>query len=304
MTRIPERLRTEIPSTLISTLISKSSSYELKPLDQSASAQLIQEITAGLLEWDIKSLQELFDFSGGHPYFTKLLLSRVTGPTRKLNLTGKINREMISQIVQEAANDTGAGHLLENIYRIHMSPFQQGLLISLSRLGNQISYQALRTMGQAWSKSARELSARHYFRSSELGFEFNIRFWREWLLNWPEYEEECERFSSIYQALLEPINLEIDDVNDEVRLDGKPVRVTNQEKRILRSLAKQADQVVPREVLVSRVWNTLEGVSEEAVDTAIHRLRAKIGNNLVTVARHGFVLKRCVWIPVDKKKIE
>ena len=211
---------------------------------------------------------------------------------------------MISQMVHEAANDTGARHLLENIYRIHMTPFQQGLLISLSRMGNSISYQALRAMGQAWSKGARELSDRHYLQSAESGYEFNVGFWRDWLLNWPEYEEECERFSSIYQALLEPINLEIDDGNDEVRLNGKAIRTTAQEKRILRCLARQADQVVPRETLVSTVWNTLEGVSEEAVDTAMHRLRAKIGNNLVTVARHGFILKRCMWIPANKRKLD
>ncbi len=71
--------------------------------------------------------------------------------------------------------------------------------------------------------------------------------------------------------------LEIDPQKVEVRVEGKPVRLTRTEFNLLLALAEARGKVLSREVLLDKVWGyTFEGYAR-TVDTHIRRLRKKLG---------------------------
>ncbi len=71
-------------------------------------------------------------------------------------------------------------------------------------------------------------------------------------------------------------NLHIDFNRQQVSRGGKEVKLTNTEFRLLEVLARNAGQVVPNELLLSRVWG-LEAVDQiDYVKVFTYRLRHKI----------------------------
>lgn len=60
-----------------------------------------------------------------------------------------------------------------------------------------------------------------------------------------------------------------------VRVGDREMKLTSQQQKILLTLASNGGYC-SREMLVEAVWDTSEGVSEEAIDRAIGRLRAKL----------------------------
>jgi len=69
----------------------------------------------------------------------------------------------------------------------------------------------------------------------------------------------------------------IDPDRHRVEVDGRPLKLTATEFRLLHQLAANAGKVLTREVLLDRVWGyTYEGYSR-TVDTHVRRLRMKLG---------------------------
>jgi DNA-binding response OmpR family regulator len=70
--------------------------------------------------------------------------------------------------------------------------------------------------------------------------------------------------------------LEIDPARRLVRVEGRPVDLTNQEFALLLHLAKSPGIVFSREALLTRVWSDETFVTVRSVDTLVKRLRHKI----------------------------
>jgi DNA-binding response OmpR family regulator len=73
-------------------------------------------------------------------------------------------------------------------------------------------------------------------------------------------------------------------------VNGQPVRLTKREFVLLRCLIHHRSQVVGRNVLLANVWDS-KGQSYRSVNSAIHRLRAKLreaGRQIETVAGFGY----------------
>lgn len=89
-------------------------------------------------------------------------------------------------------------------------------------------------------------------------------------------------------------NLTLDPTSQTVKIDGKPVTLTNKEYAILLLLIKNVDNYVPRIEIFKKVWNDdTAGSNERIVDTNISRLRKKLGelgNNIVSRSGHGYML--------------
>ena len=71
-----------------------------------------------------------------------------------------------------------------------------------------------------------------------------------------------------------PVVLDPDE--GQVRVDGLPVHLTSIERSLLEVLMSRPGRVLDRETLVLRVWNGNE-VEERTVDSAVKRLRARLG---------------------------
>jgi DNA-binding response OmpR family regulator len=70
--------------------------------------------------------------------------------------------------------------------------------------------------------------------------------------------------------------IDIDPARRVVRVEGRPIDLTNQEFMLLLHLAKNPGIVFSREALLSRVWSEDTFVTVRSVDTLIKRLRHKI----------------------------
>ncbi len=91
-------------------------------------------------------------------------------------------------------------------------------------------------------------------------------------------------------------NLELDLSRHEVRLAGKPVRVTPSEFRLLELLASEPGRVFSRDELGRHLWQTQYTGGERAVDAHIVNLRRKLERDparpgqLITVRGIGYAL--------------
>jgi two-component system phosphate regulon response regulator OmpR len=80
--------------------------------------------------------------------------------------------------------------------------------------------------------------------------------------------------------------------NGELTRDGRPVRITDREREMLRVLSARVGETVPRQALAAPGLNA----SERAVDVQINRLRRKIERDpanpayLRTVRGIGYLL--------------
>ena len=73
-------------------------------------------------------------------------------------------------------------------------------------------------------------------------------------------------------------HLEIDVANKIIRLDSRPLPFTRKEYELLLMLVENAGEVVPREVLLMRVWGYGSGIRTRTLDVHIRRLRKQLGS--------------------------
>jgi two-component system phosphate regulon response regulator PhoB len=88
--------------------------------------------------------------------------------------------------------------------------------------------------------------------------------------------------------------ISIDPDRHYVSNDGKPVRLTAVEFRLLRMLMRQPGRVQARDRLLRDVWGYESEVETRTVDTHVRRLRDKLGeaaNLIETVRGFGYRLK-------------
>src|SRR5260370_39920175 len=75
----------------------------------------------------------------------------------------------------------------------------------------------------------------------------------------------------------EDAHLEIDVANKIIRLDSRPLPLTRKEYELLLLLVENAGEVVPREVLLMRVWGYGSEIRTRTLDVHVRRLRKRLG---------------------------
>jgi DNA-binding response OmpR family regulator len=86
--------------------------------------------------------------------------------------------------------------------------------------------------------------------------------------------------------------LVIDPWTFSVRYEGREVRLTRKEMRLLEELARSEGRVMMREVLLDRIWGLRNYADSRTLDVHIRRLRAKLGNSslIETITGIGYRL--------------
>src|SRR3954464_7848744 len=74
--------------------------------------------------------------------------------------------------------------------------------------------------------------------------------------------------------------LEIRPTDRAALVDGRPLILTVRELQLLTELAHNAERVMTREELYSRVWGRAYRRSDRSVDVYVGRLRSKLGTAL------------------------
>ena len=88
--------------------------------------------------------------------------------------------------------------------------------------------------------------------------------------------------------------ISIDPARHEVRVNGKQVRLTSLEFKLLRTLMQRRGRVQDRDKLLSEVWGYESVIDTRTVDTHVRRLREKLGkagDAIETVRGFGYRLR-------------
>ena len=73
-------------------------------------------------------------------------------------------------------------------------------------------------------------------------------------------------------------HLKIDVANKVAVLDSRPLRLTRKEYELLLQLVENAGEVVPRDVILMRVWGYGNEIRTRTLDVHIRRLRKQLGS--------------------------
>jgi two-component system phosphate regulon response regulator PhoB len=89
-------------------------------------------------------------------------------------------------------------------------------------------------------------------------------------------------------------SISIDPARHEVRVNGKPVRLTSIEFKLLQKLMQRRGRVQDRDRLLNEVWGYESVIDTRTVDTHVRRLREKLGkagDAIETVRGFGYRLR-------------
>jgi len=93
------------------------------------------------------------------------------------------------------------------------------------------------------------------------------------------------RASGRPSTVLEWRGLRLDPANQQVELDGEPVRVSRREYAILHALMIHPGQILSRGQIEEKLYGWQEEVESNAVEVHIHHLRAKLGTGMIQTVR-------------------
>lgn len=89
-------------------------------------------------------------------------------------------------------------------------------------------------------------------------------------------------------------DVEFDLANYNVKIEGKPVKITYKEALLLEMLIKRPNQVFTREQILDRVWGFDSEVNENNIEIYVHNLRKKLKGTSIridTVRSVGYTLR-------------
>ena len=83
----------------------------------------------------------------------------------------------------------------------------------------------------------------------------------------------------------------LDPLECTATVQGRPTKLTKKEFALLAALLAARGRVVPREVLLGKVWGHLDCPSDAVVEYFVHMLRKKVGRETIrTVAGVGYAV--------------
>ncbi|GAH36499.1 unnamed protein product, partial [marine sediment metagenome] len=89
--------------------------------------------------------------------------------------------------------------------------------------------------------------------------------------------------------------LSVDFTSNEVRVDGKPVKLTSTESKLLHMLIRSEGRLVSHENLLTKVWGETYIDARDLLRVHIQHLRQKLGDSVVSpsiiVTEHGMGYK-------------
>jgi hypothetical protein len=170
-----------------SPLFARSHRLRLHPF----TSEELEEMVHGIMGSEAQKLvprdqQNLYQLSGGWPYFAKLLLLYMSeidpGP------------QWLDHALDQAVNHWGTEQTLNNIYECHLNDDEKAFLLLLAQHEGSIDAQTFAALGEPLRDAANALTVRDFvIRHPDGGYGFRIGFLNEWFNNWGRYEQEVER---------------------------------------------------------------------------------------------------------------
>jgi len=103
------------------------------------------------------------------------------------------------------------------------------------------------------------------------------------------------RTAQVAQPLIECGDLVYDSNSHQFTLAGQPLSLTPRERAVLEVLAMKLGSTVSKAALAQSLFSLDEGISFDAIEIYVHRLRKKLAGSdatIVTLRGLGYVLRR------------
>lgn len=291
----------------------------LRSFDRADADEMIVSLLNGYTSIPPEVLDQIYEYAGGHPYFTKLLLYELFILPKFLE-----TRELSSQIaytsLKSATQNPDASVVFSKIYNESLTDPQRHILLWLTSHGHSaLTGNELSRFKVELRTAARQLGDRGYLlQTTDGGYRFRMKLMEEWFKTWPQFELETERLGVLNpldpgSVVREEENLPheivshgvcIDLNTGQVFVDGKAIdeKISDLRYRALVYLAENAGRIVSRDELFQKLYNENYVPTDQSLDALINRIRKALGDRtkppkyLETIHGRGFRMKNAVLV--------
>ncbi|MBI5565490.1 MAG: winged helix-turn-helix domain-containing protein [Chloroflexi bacterium] len=276
MTRPTEKIGHAYPTSFLN----KARQIDLHPFGKADMIAAVSSLVRDLVQFTVGGLDQLFDLSGGHPYFFKAILNSLLNSAMPHSAGAHIDRAELEPAVTEALHSSEIRLTLPNLLEAHCTEQERALLMRLAQSNDLI----LSGVSEQEAAAARALRQRDYVSCAPDGrgpIGLSIGFIGRWLRLQSTTGEYVISAEPTRQPL--PDGILIDEESRRIYRDGHELELTRLELQLLLYMGQHLDRVLERRELGEHAWGAFDDVLDGArLDQAIGRLRKKLRDD----ARH------------------
>jgi len=184
MTREPASIETGYASPLTT----KSEKIRLEPFSKAEMDEMLLGILENQIPISEQEREDVFNLSGGWPYFAKALLYywlEVIGKDNALNLA-----------MEKAVQNASLGDAMEHIYLKHLDSSERAILLALAKLGGKINAKEKTALDVSIKAAAQALIKRGYIIERNDGYEFRVALMLDWFRRWTRFDEQAAQHAA------------------------------------------------------------------------------------------------------------
>ncbi len=283
-----------------------ASPIRLRPFERPDFNTMTGTLLNGYGSIDKPALNWLYQYTGGHPFFTKLILAKLFDRFAfSEGNSGKITQQMLRIAGEEACRSARADEIMRDIYVTYLNENERYILLWLAYFRRPLTGDDLAALSPQNKTSCKQLVRRDILLMNEPeSYQFRLCFMGDWLRAWPRFETEIARLEiattipSAQTANLVQEGICINLNTQRVYVNGQEVAatLTDLEYRGLLHLALQDGQVVTKDELANHLYPEpyYEG-DDQRISTLIYRIRRALDDNrqiyLQTLRKRGYRLQ-------------
>lgn len=196
MTGLPDTITQSFGTPFTSNaMLVRLRAFSYKDMAHMVSTLLTQEA-----EVSEAAMKYLYEFSGGHPYLTKLILDCLLEPYAFEAQGLFVDEAEIEEASLQAADDPRPRSVLANLYDVHLDSYQKELMLLLAERRAGVTKQELKIFGADYLTAAETLVLRDYWDKTrdetdpeKDRYFLRIAFLGRWLRRWERFESEAEK---------------------------------------------------------------------------------------------------------------
>lgn len=278
----------------------------LQPLAPEDAQEMAVAVLANRARLSPAAHDWLYRYTGGHPYFLKLLLAMACDLLEPdaTGLTLSAEDLQRAACAAHAARRKQLNDVLQNVYREYLNDSEREVLLRLAAgADGRLRDEELRNAAGRLRAAVEALGERGYLVSAAGdGCRLRLGWLRDWLRAWPEFRSEVERLcgpTALTPAPQMAQGIRIDRATQTVWVDGAPIaELAALEYRTLICLAERVNQVVSKDELSALIHPSDCCVASDwSLHSLIYRLRKALGDTerppkyIETVRGRGFRLR-------------
>ncbi len=286
--------------------------FTLRALTRAENDELVQELLRTPASLPDEPLAWIYDFSGGHPYITRLLFAKLLDQVPGSNLQPSIQEHDLETAARSAVRSDRADLLFDGVYGRYLNDDQRYVMLSLAANGQRVlttdDYARMRGRHKT---AVKELVSRDYLLEQADGaYRIRARLFFDWLLAWEGFDREVERLGVAGQqpehgtlSVVDRPGLCIDLATRRIYIEGREIDkpLPDLPYRALVYLAQRADVVVSKDELAETLWPAeSHEVDDQRIAAVISRLRQALGDGaetyLQTLHKQGYRLHNVSFI--------